>query len=153
MGIGFTDIGIVGYSHGGGMIYNISRLLFLNNPNPMSASVVVAETIDAVAYGSGPDSTGTISPIDGFYVHQPLQNSPALIWQTKGYNSFGYNYWEPTGFAGGMGPGGNIRGMNEVGAINRSPFNFLNHSNIAVNAQVLGSVEDDIAFVFSELSY
>jgi hypothetical protein len=85
-GHGIYNVGLIGYSHGGGMMGNLSRLLRDNDPNPLFARVVFAATIDAVQYGSGPDAINVFTPNDGYYLSGPLTISPALIWSAPGVN-------------------------------------------------------------------
>jgi hypothetical protein len=141
---GIYDIGLIGYSHGGGMIYNISTLLTNEQAGSLGlARVVFVGTIDAVEYGTGADS---VAFRDGYDDFSPLSNSPAAGW-----GCVGVNYWEPNGWHN-SGTVDAIRGTNIPGMTNYE-IEYLDHGSIAVNSGVLSGIENSTDDVFFSLSF
>jgi uncharacterized delta-60 repeat protein len=139
---GIVQVGLVGYSHGGGMIENISNDLF-NGQYMTSMNVPVAATIDSIEYGTGPN----LPPSFGYYDHSPLSNNPTQQWIGTDIN-----YWEPNGYTNPT-PwfvnGGAIHGINLSGAINNPHIPFLNyanlnHSSIGVYLPILNDAVNEI---------
>jgi hypothetical protein len=123
------DVGLLGYSWGGGMTDNISNYLWSSVETPLSMSVVYAGTIDAVQYGTS----------------SPLADSPATIW-----GGTGFNYYEDYGDFpwyhqphGALLPGSNVT--------NSGPYS-LTHSSIGIDLPVLVMAELDLYGVFGSLS-
>jgi hypothetical protein len=150
---GIFDIGLIGYSHGGGMIWNISRRLSLDPNKPSLVNVVFCGTIDAVEYGTGADS-GPPS-IDGWYISDPLPWSPGAA-NYPNWSAYAVNYYENNGWYcayDGYGYYLPIHGISLPG----STFNYLvnadDHSSIALDLYVLTGVENATDEVFFSLSY
>jgi uncharacterized delta-60 repeat protein len=139
------DIGLIGYSHGGGMMDNLSNYLW-NNASELDplTSVVFAATIDAVAYGT------TNSNDLGYTVHSPLAQSPAAIW-----GAAGINYWEPNGYLQTTVLGQPIylpiHGMYLNGVTNYELSD--DHSGIAIDPAVLAGVENATDNLYNQLSF
>ena len=142
---GVRDIGLVAYSHGGGMSANFSSRLFYNNSLPIFSRIVVAETIDAVEYGTAADA---LIGLNGWYDSNPQPTSPAAIWGCAGDN-----YWEPSGwkYLGSAG-NGRIRGTNMPGVPN-TQLPALTHSQIAVDPWTLKQVSDNVDYVFESIGF
>jgi len=141
---GIYNVGLIGYSHGGGMIANISNLLYFLG-TPFGTKVVFAATIDAVEYGTGPDSL--MDPQNGSDVSSPLEYSPVTIW-----GGSGFNYWEPNGWLGLTGYLDRICGVSMSGVSNYE-LDYDNHSTIALDNGVLLGIENDLDNVFYSLSF
>jgi hypothetical protein len=144
---GVYNIGLIGYSHGGGIIANLSLLLWNNRVSGQLAAVVFAGTIDAVAYGSGPDCP--FPPLGGYYYaagQVPVTKSPALNWQ-----GVGVNYWEPNGWSDLPVHGTNMNGATnyEISSLN---IRSIDHSSIGVLPEVLAGIEIATDNAFGELS-
>lgn len=148
---GFMNVGLIGYSHGGGMIAKISTDLWYDPNTPQWARVVFAGTIDAVWYGTGfmGGLGSSLNPNEGM---DPLAWSPAL---SDGFNpiwgGIAFNYYETAGSLGVSGYFGLICGTTMPGAFNLQVAG--NHSTIGVDQAVLGAIETDTNFVFGQLSY
>jgi len=149
---GARDIGLIGYSHGGGMIYNISQELWddrsIFNPNPLR--VVFAATIDAIDYGTC--TSGDI----GYNEWASLKKSPATIW-----NAVGVNYYESQGYEGAMASwwkrafgawAWTVYGVEIPGVVNHN-MDGLDHSTIGTDPWVLGDVETQTIKAFSQIGY
>jgi hypothetical protein len=126
------------------MIDNISLDLLLDPNTPKLAQVNFVATIDAVTYGTGPDSF--IGP-NGWWVGTPLQGSPAADWE----DAVGVNYWEPQGYRLSGEYLGIISGASMSGVTNYEMIND-NHSQIAVDPWVISNLETFCDTVFSSLS-
>jgi hypothetical protein len=148
---GFMNVGLIGYSHGGGMIAKISTDLWYDTNTPQWATVVFAGTIDAVWYGTGfmGGLGSSMNPNEGM---DPLAWSPAL---SDGVNPIwggvAFNYYETSGYLGITGYVGLVRGTSMPGAFNLQVAG--NHSTIGVDQAVLSAIETDINYVFGQLSY
>jgi hypothetical protein len=145
-----ANIAMVGYSHGAGIIYNMSTLLY-NDPIASQCLLVAADTIDGVQYDPYADSLWNQT---GYYDPNPLQFSPAEAWDGIGENYYetkGYFYFNPTTSLGVWLP---IHGMPMFATSNHSedPQN-LSHSSIAIFPPVLTDVEDDMITAFGGIQW
>jgi hypothetical protein len=140
---GIGNLGLIGWSHGGGMTMNISNRLFLDSTLPLFSGVVFAATIDGINYGTGLDD---FLNVDGAYVKSSMAVSPARAW-----GSYGFNYYEPNGVW--YIPAPFMIGLPLVGATNYPPYTALNHENIGRNNAVLVAVENDVDQVYSSLIF
>ena len=146
------DIGLVGYSHGGGMIYNLSQKI-LNDG--LYANVVFSATIDAVQYDPLKDQAGGVGGAKGFWNQQGLLSSPLSGWP----NAEGHNWWESVGFKfKNIFPGS---GTLLPGEIHGLPFGASNivdtrvfgtdHSRIATDTNILNEAVSDAERVFDQI--
>ncbi|MGD1278787.1 MAG: hypothetical protein ABR964_16360 [Tepidisphaeraceae bacterium] len=119
-----TPIGLIGYSHGGGMISNISNRLW-NDPFATTASVIVAATIDGIEYGTYTDPS--------FADWNPLGDSPAI---TPDWGGLGVNYYTLKGPWAWK----KLHGVAMPGAANMPRLND-DHSSIGIDPEVLSGVE------------
>jgi hypothetical protein len=162
MKLGYGNIGLVGYSHGGGVIYSMSQFLANyvasnsgSNYNIAESDVVFVGTIDAVER----------DPLD-LHPPSPLQESPGVFWPVSLFGDIDpidVNYWEPNGAPAPWWLGGNsfpppypivlsdTHGIAMYDAQNYE-FDLLNHTNIDDNLYVLTSIENWINYAFFELS-
>jgi hypothetical protein len=131
-----TNIALIGYSHGGGMVYNLSQMLFnpITDPYQSLVEVPVTVTIDAVQYGTGSET--------GYFKSTALKQNPAQSWE-----GIDYNFYEPNGYTGTP-PAPWVHGTNmTIGNFvnnpalswtgNPFPYNGLNHSSIGVFQPIL----------------
>jgi hypothetical protein len=120
------DVGLIGYSFGGGVADNLSTYLF-NQANagnaPGTLSVAYAGTIDPIVY-----LTGGI----------PLLTSPATLW-----GGVGFNYYESQGGA-----------ALTDGSSNQlfGPSPPYVHVTIGFHQYVFDSLEDDLALTYDSFS-
>jgi hypothetical protein len=149
------DVGLIGYSHGGGMIYNLSqKILKDGNLNPY-ARVVFTATIDAVQYdpvANNPAGSGL-----GWYNQAGLITSPLKGW---GAPAQGYNWYETKGYVPitgipGTGAYGGIRGFpfNQANIVDNPPVTPDDHQAIGVDFGVLNDVVSDTDSVFDSISH
>ena len=141
MNLGMYDVGLIGYSHGGGMIANIAEDMYFDSNTPLLASVVYAATIDAVQYGTQPG---------GLYDFVPLKYSPAED-PNWNFGGFAVNYFEPSGFHG-SGYVGLVHGISMPNALN-IPITSNNHQQLGQNLSVLAGVEFELGQLWSLLSF
>ena len=133
-------IGLIGYSFGGGVIANVSALLW-NNPQFLDGEtwVVYAGTMDAIS-----TSLGGYAPF-------AMRASPALQWESDSLGlslSQGYNFWEPNGDVRWSPLGG----LPLIGAINQE-IPLDNHGSIQFDPGVLFDIEQDAIQTFQNLGY
>ncbi len=139
---GYYDLGLIGYSHGVGIMGNMMLTLVNDPATPFFTTGVFVGTIDGVEYGAGPDSSGTwLTPRDGWYIgpDAPVVVSPAALWPTT---CTGVNYWEPNWYDGIVG------GSNMLSATNYE-IDFLTHSNIDNSSGVLSGIENAMDSAFN----
>ncbi|MGD0542754.1 MAG: hypothetical protein ABSB33_14665 [Tepidisphaeraceae bacterium] len=149
--LGTVEYGLVGYSHGGGMIDTISTDLRVSlGLSAGAAAVPIAVTIDAIEDSSATD-------------FKPLSENPASQW-----GGTDVNYWEPNGYAAAGSNWGmnyaedtllrNLHGMNLNGAINDPPLPWgigyagFDHSTIGISTLILDDAVARISGTFYALS-
>ena len=149
------DVGLVGYSHGGGMIYNLSQKILHDNGLNKYARVVFTATIDAVQYDPVANmATGAAGGL-GWFNMSGLITSPLRGW---GSPAQGYNWYEPKGYTPvtglpGTGSYGGVRGFafNAANIVDTGPVTPDDHSSIAVNLGILNNVVSDCESQFNSL--
>ena len=100
---GVTTIGLYGYSHGGGTVYEVSQLLASAQNNPMNKPFTLAWTayIDAVDVRSGPDFRPELHlPVGTNYHYNIYQSKDGFVPDPNGYRIEGadVNIDTDTGF-------------------------------------------------------
>ena len=126
-GEGYTDLGLIGWSHGAGMTENISTKLRNDSNTPLFCGVVFSDTIDGVKYGTGMNGSTNISS---------MTVSPASIW-----GGAGFNYFETISAI--------VHGAALAGAVNNGPFGYVDHGAIGRDTGILNSVEADVDATFT----
>ena len=141
---GVVYYALIGYSHGGGMIYNISQKM-LSSPLATHMLLPIAVTIDAVNYGTGAwvgyqEWFGTV-----------LTSNPVSGWGGYG-DTIDYNYYESAGY----GPFVQVHGVPLNGLAVNDPsligvnYGALTHSSIGVCPGILNDATDQILNTFYE---
>ncbi len=140
---GAGAIGLIGYSWGGGVVNNMSNLLWNQQSSLGNTWVVYAGTIDAINNQSWLGLTPSLPTA--------LKISPADQWESSllGQNfSMGTNYWEPKGDATfGIVGGASMTGA-EIFEINND-----DHSTIGTDQTVLNDVYQDALQAFLLLGF
>ncbi len=150
------DVGLIGYSHGGGMIYNLSQKILKDGNLNKYARVVFSATIDAVQYDPVANKALGSSGGLGFFNQSGLINSPLKGW---GSPALGYNWYETKGYVPAVAKG--VTGTGAYSGVRGFPFSQSNitdtlvtpddHSAIAVNFGILNSVVSDAESQFNSL--
>lgn len=133
------NIGLIGYSHGGGTIYNMSDDIYQDRTIYDSQHVVFAATIDAVERYSSDQHLPT-----------SLGVSPGAMW-----NADSINYWESYGVPAWYNFGGVCSGQNmPAGGTKNTQISFVygvsaNHCNIYSSPVVISGIEREAEYAFS----
>jgi hypothetical protein len=126
------NVGLVGWSWGGGMCDEISNWMATAPYLGGSAHVTFAATVDGEVYGTG---NPTI----------PLYTSPAAAW-----GGWGFNYFELNPIPGQRYP---ILGVSNMGGASaNTQFANDNHGTIGIDPQLWSAVDADLNNTFGGLS-
>lgn len=138
-GAAITKLGLIGYSHGGGIAYNLAANQLYSWRTGDAQQIAFAGTIDAVERDQW--------DID----INPLAYSPGA--QDAGWNAVCSNWWEPNGVFLGFVRGQNMADI-PAGSNHELPANELvagktiSHTNIYNDLNVIVGIESDLGSTF-----